>query len=105
MNSALAASEVEQIGRYDIATQRMDRRSKTDNGMMGDCKSVSTPELSIGARNCSLETLTPPVVLGNMVGRSPAMQEVFSMNSETGAKFGACTNRRTKRKRQGTGRP
>jgi hypothetical protein len=37
MNSALAASEVEQIGRYDIDTQHMDRRSKTDNGM-GGCK-------------------------------------------------------------------
>jgi len=79
MNSALAASEVEQIGRYDIGTQRVDCRSKPDNGMMGGCKSLSTLELSIGARNCSLEKLTPPVVLGNMVGRSPAMQEVFSM--------------------------
>jgi len=79
MNSALAASEVEQISRYEIGTQHMDRRSKTDNGMMGGCQSPSTPELSIGARNCSLDQLTPPVVLGNMVGRSPAMQEVFSM--------------------------
>src|SRR5690348_8056344 len=79
MNSALAASEVEQIGRYDIGTQHMDRRSKTDNGMMGYCKSPSTPEPSIEARNCSLDELTPPVALGNMVGRSPAMQEVFSM--------------------------
>jgi DNA-binding NtrC family response regulator len=57
----------------------MDRRSKTDNGMTGCCKSLSVPELSTGTRNCRLDELTPPMVLGNMVGRSPAMQEVFSM--------------------------
>ena len=79
MNSARAASKAEQIGRYDNGTPYMDQRSRTANGMAGCCKSLSMPELSIGARNCSLDELTPPVVLGNMVGRSPAMQEVFSM--------------------------
>jgi DNA-binding NtrC family response regulator len=57
----------------------MNQRSRTANGMAGTCKSFSMPELSIGARNCSPEELTSPVLLGNMVGRSPAMQEVFSM--------------------------
>jgi len=36
-------------------------------------------ELSLGARNCSPDELTPPVVLGNLIGRSPVMQEVFSV--------------------------
>ena len=77
MNSALAASETEQIGRYDGGIQHIDQRSRTDIGMTGCCKSM--PELSIGAQTCGSDDLTPAVVLGNMVGRSPAMQEVFSM--------------------------
>ena len=79
MNSALAASQGEQIGHYDNGTPYMAQRSKTDNLVIGCCKSLSMPQLSIGARTCSLDELTPPPALGNMVGRSPAMQEVFSM--------------------------
>jgi len=79
MNSARAASKAEQIGHYDNGTPYMDQRSKTTNRVAGCCKSLSMPQLSIGARNCSLDELIPPVVLGNMVGRSPAMQEVFSL--------------------------
>ena len=37
------------------------------------------PQLSIGAGNYSVDELIPPLALGSMVGRSPAMQEVFSM--------------------------
>ena len=79
MNSVCAASKAEQIGHYDNGTPCMGQRSNTTNGIAVCCKSLSLPELSIEARNCSLDELTPPVVLGNMVGRSPAMQEVFSM--------------------------
>ena len=79
MNSARAASKAEQIGHYVNGTPYMDQRSKTTNGVAGCCKSLSMPQLSIDARNCSLDELSPSVVLGNMVGRSPAMQEVFSM--------------------------
>src|SRR5690348_14232788 len=79
MNSVCAASKAEQIGHYDNGTPCMGQRSNTTNGIAVCCKSLSLPELSIEARNCSLDELTPPVVLGNMVGRSPAMQVVFSM--------------------------
>src|SRR6185312_5551253 len=79
MNSVRAASKAEQIGNYDNSTPYMGQRSKTTNGMARGCTSLSMTQLSIEARNCSLDELTRPVALGNMVGRSPAMQEVFSM--------------------------
>src|SRR5665213_55189 len=78
MNNTLAASKAEQTGGYDNGTPYLDQ-SRTANGMAGCCESLSMPELPIGAQSCSLDELTPPAALGNMVGRSPAMQEVFSM--------------------------
>src|SRR6185312_8275132 len=79
MNSVRAASKAEQIGHYGNGTPYMGQRSRTTNGMARGCTSLSMTQRSIDARNGSLDELTRPVVLGNMVGRSPAMQEVFSM--------------------------
>ena len=79
MNSARAASEAEQIGRYDNSELYMGQRSRTTNATAGCYESLSMPEPSTGAWDCGSDEMTPPLVLGNMVGRSSAMQEVFSM--------------------------
>jgi DNA-binding NtrC family response regulator len=79
MNSARAGPRAGQTGRYENGTSYMDQRSRKSNGLDGCCKSLSVPELPIGPPNASPDELTPSVVLGNMVGRSPEMQEVFSM--------------------------
>jgi hypothetical protein len=105
VNSVQAASGSEQVRQCDIGAAYIDQRSRTANGLAVCYKMLSMPELSIGPRTCSPYALAPVLALGNMVGRSPAMQEGVFGDQNTSAKFGAGTNRGTDRKRQRTGSP
>src|ERR1700730_10407087 len=53
--------------------------SRRGNNAGGLHQSTRVPELPLRAPNARPRELTFPRVLGNLVGQSPAMQEVFSM--------------------------
>ncbi len=79
MNSVLAAPASGWVLREDNSAPDMERPSRRGNGKAGRTQSHWTPGLPIHPTDARPGELGFPGRLGNLVGRSLAMQEVFSM--------------------------